>query len=645
MRNPARTTTLLGALGTALALLVQGAPALPSAGAATTPATTPATSTGTTTTDPAAPVENQPTTLRVSTYNLLGSGHTSTSGNKATKGWASGPQRMTWAWQEIEKYRLDVIGFQEFEKPQRDTFAGLSAGKFGVYPSESELGDMARRDAIVWRLSQWQLVEAHAIDIPYFYGNPVKMPYVLLRNVQTGRLAWFFNTHNPADARGPAAQYRAEGYRLEWQLVSRLRTDYPDVPVIVTGDKNARSPYFCPTARNSTLHAANDSTATATTCTLNKPSRIDWIMGSPDVRYGNYHDIYDALARKVSDHHLVYADAELPSVASENSPVKHVVVVSVDGLRPWVIGRTPARQTPALHRMATEGAWTSNARTDYGTVNRRSNVVGMLTGLRTARAAGGHGVVGRHRYATIAEAAGHYVPSVFDVLHDVGLTTAVVTDDPATTLVRDSFSSRHSRPDAVAPDDGRGKISRFVQASSDGGVANGAVSVLRADRPAFTFVQLSAPGAIGSRYGFGSARYLAAVRSADHHIGQVLAAVDGTPDLAGSTAVIVTSERGGAAQHTRTASRVAYYKVPMLVTGPGVAAGADLYALNPQLAPPGSSRPSFSSTVAQPVRVLYVANLVTKLLGWPAVPGSDQDPNQAFSVTDSTPATTTTTTP
>lgn len=635
MRSPARTTPLLGALGTALALLLQGALALPSAGAATVPSVAPSlASTASTTTDPAAPADNQPTTLRVSSYNLLGAGHTAPGGNKYKKGWATGPQRMTWAWQEIQKYNLDVLGFQEFEKPQRQTFASLSAGQFGVYPSESELGDMSRRDAIVWRLSQWQLVESHWINIPYFYGNPVKMPYVLLRNVQTGRLAWFFNTHNPADARGPAAKYRAEGYRLEWQLVSKLRTDYPDVPVIVTGDKNAKSPYFCPTARNSILHAANDSTATATTCTLHQPSRIDWIMGSPDVRYGNYHDIYDALAQKVSDHHLVYADAELPSVASENSPVKHVVVVSVDGLKPWVIARTTSDQTPALHRMAAEGAWTSNARTDYNTVNRRSNIVGMLTGLRAKLASGGHGVVGSRSYGTVADAAGRYVPSVFDVLHDVGLGTALVTDDADTALVRDSFSSTNGARDAWAPNDGRGKISRFVQASSDAQVASSAVGVLRSAHPAFTFVQLSEPSQVGFRDGFGSSSYRSALQAADQRIGQLLAAVDNTPALAGSTAVVVTSERGGGRRTTQATKRITYYKVPMFVTGPGVPAGASLYSLNPQLAPPGSTRPSYSTSVAQPVRTLYVANLVTKLLGWPAVPGSDQDPGQAFTVTD-----------
>ncbi|HEY6934687.1 MAG TPA: alkaline phosphatase family protein [Marmoricola sp.] len=608
-------------LGVALGLTLQGT------------VTSTSLATGDTGSTAAAPtVDNLPTALRVSTFNLLGAGHTAPNGDKAGDGWASGPQRMQWAYQLIQRYHLGVVGLQEFEKPQREMFASLNAGQFGVYPAEDQLGDMARRDAIIWRLSQWQLVEAHWLSVPYFHGNPVKMPYVLLRNVQTGREAWFYNTHNPSDSRGPAARWRLQGYRLEWQLVSRLRSQYPGVPVIVTGDKNAKAPYLCPTVRNSVLHSANGSTATRTRCTLHRPARIDWVMGTPDVRYGGYRDIYDAQVRRTSDHHLVFADAQLPSVAAEASPVQHVVVVSVDGLRPWALAGTGRRGSPTLHRMVSRGASTPNARTDYGTVDRLSNVVGMLTGRNANRRTGGHGVWSGRHASTVHRAAGHYVASVFDVLHDLGLRTAVVTDLRETTLVRDSWNATHGAADAMAPWDGRGKISRFVLARSDDGVARHAVNVLRGLRPAFTFVQLSDPGAAGFRYGFGNRRYLAAVRATDARIGDIVAAVDDTSGLAGHTVVVVTAARGGNGHRSHAASRPAYYKVPMFVTGPGVPAGANLYALNPQLAAPGNRRPTYAET-RQPIRTAFLANLVTRLLGWPAVPGSDQDPAQTFSVT------------
>ena len=70
----------------------------------------------------------------------------------------------------------------------------------------------------------------------------------------------------------------------------------------------------------------------------------------------------------------------------------------------------------------------------------------------------------------------------------------------------------------------------------------------------------------------------------------------------------------------------------MWVTGPGVPAGADLYSLNPSLLYPGKDQVSYSGT--QPLRVGDLANLVTRTLGLPPVPGSTQDVDQRFQVFD-----------
>jgi hypothetical protein len=59
--------------------------------------------------------------------------------------------------------------------------------------------------------------------------------------------------------------------------------------------------------------------------------------------------------------------------------------------------------------------------------------------------------------------------------------------------------------------------------------------------------------------------------------------------------------------------------VPFLVSGVGVARGANLYALNPTRANPGTGRPPYSGP--QPVRNLDLADLVERLLGLPVVPG------------------------
>jgi hypothetical protein len=67
------------------------------------------------------------------------------------------------------------------------------------------------------------------------------------------------------------------------------------------------------------------------------------------------------------------------------------------------------------------------------------------------------------------------------------------------------------------------------------------------------------------------------------------------------------------------------------VWGAGVADGADLYALNTDRAAPGTGRPAYSAT-RQPIRNAEAANLVTELLGLPAVPGSRINAAQTLDV-------------
>ena len=67
-----------------------------------------------------------------------------------------------------------------------------------------------------------------------------------------------------------------------------------------------------------------------------------------------------------------------------------------------------------------------------------------------------------------------------------------------------------------------------------------------------------------------------------------------------------------------------------MVMGPGVPAGASLYAMNPQYRNPGSDRVGYNAT--PPIRNGFVANLVTTALGMPALPGSEFNARQDFTV-------------
>jgi hypothetical protein len=93
------------------------------------------------------------------------------------------------------------------------------------------------------------------------------------------------------------------------------------------------------------------------------------------------------------------------------------------------------------------------------------------------------------------------------------------------------------------------------------------------------------------------------------------------PELAAHTVVLVTSDHGGLGTSHSNAAAEVNYTIPFFVWGPGVARGANLYALNPDRAHPGDGRPAYTS-VPQPVRNAEAANLVTQLLGFGPVPGS-----------------------
>ena len=58
--------------------------------------------------------------------------------------------------------------------------------------------------------------------------------------------------------------------------------------------------------------------------------------------------------------------------------------------------------------------------------------------------------------------------------------------------------------------------------------------------------------------------------------------------------------------------------------GDGVARGADLYDLSPNLADPGRARVGYGAA-RQPVRNAYVANAAAEILGIPTVRGSRLD--------------------
>jgi hypothetical protein len=247
--------------------------------------------------------------FRVASFNVLGANHTRRGGTHP--GFAPANVRTGYLVELLDLRGLDVAGLQEFQRPQYDTFMSLTQGAWGAYPG-GELNNYATHNSIVWRTSEWELVQAKTISVPYFYGKLVEMPYVLLRNLDSGRLVWFANFHNPASSkrRGDQSKWRTRAAALQVQLANQLWST--GVPLILTGDMNEKASYFCKMTVNAPMKSASGGSYGTSACRAPASSRIDWVFGSNFVKFSGYDVRRGPLIRKTTDHPMVIADVSIP---------------------------------------------------------------------------------------------------------------------------------------------------------------------------------------------------------------------------------------------------------------------------------------------------------------------------------------------
>jgi hypothetical protein len=247
--------------------------------------------------------------VTISSFNVLGASHTNGKGKK--RGFAPGKVRAGYAAQAILQRDVDLVGFQELERPQARTVAAKLPG-YSIFPGPSKRRHTSA-NSIAWRNDTWKTVETHTIGIPYFGGNIIKMPYVRLRNVATGTDVWVGNFHNPASikSRGDQSRWRTEGTNLQIALANRLRAE-TGLPVIFTGDFNEREVYFCRLVGGTELEASNGGTVAANGhCTPPRNARIDWVFGTPELDWTSSIVDKSALIQRTTDHPMIVAEAKL----------------------------------------------------------------------------------------------------------------------------------------------------------------------------------------------------------------------------------------------------------------------------------------------------------------------------------------------
>lgn len=320
------------------------------------------------------------------------------------------------------------------------------------------------------------------------------------------------------------------------------------------------------------------------------------------------------------------------SASSADDRVNRVLAISVDGLNSRAITQLGTSRAPSFHRLMREGAWTFNARTEQEMTKTLPNHTGMLTGRRIDEDKGGHGVdFNSDTGTTVHKTAGHYVASVFDVVHDRGGHTALYSAKTKFALFSRTWNT-HGAKDRTGKNHGKAKIDRVTIDENNARLVSQLTAELKSSPRQFTFLHISLPDKAGHADGFMSKDYIEAVRQTDVLLGQVLAAIDSRPRLRKEMLVVLTSDHGGNGANHSTASSLQNYRVPFMVWGPGVGvpAGRDLYTTNPTFRDPKTSRPSYRGK--QPIRNGDVANLVTDVLDLPTVPGSSLDRPRTLNV-------------
>jgi len=235
-------------------------------------------------------------TFQIGSLNVLGSNHT-----PPKSGYASGTTRAVWESDLIENTGIDLIGLQEVQPDQLHVFVSQLGG-YRIWPQET-LGRNSYRRQIVWRDDLFELIDTGTITT-IFSGQLIPLPYVLLEDRATGGQFYAVTMHN--SPRGMESE-RETATGAEIGLInSLLGTGHP---VVVTGDMNEPTEWYCSVAANTGVIGANGAYYDDGGCHTPGHNGIDWIVGGGGVDFSDYVRKDDI--NQMSDHPLIWATVTL----------------------------------------------------------------------------------------------------------------------------------------------------------------------------------------------------------------------------------------------------------------------------------------------------------------------------------------------
>ncbi len=228
-------------------------------------------------------------------------------------------------------------------------------------------------------------------------------------------------------------------------------------------------------------------------------------------------------------------------------PIEHVVIISIDGLRPDALEQA---DTPTLDALRAQGAYNPAAQAVLPSVTL-INHASMLGGMSPQK----HGIFWNSNDPDLGKVNG---PTLFSLAHDTGLSTAMVVGKPKLEHL-------------VLP----GSVDTYIYAGfTDRQVVNETVPIIQAGLPNLLFIHLPSVDTAGHSLGWMSTGQLLALNLTDGMIGEVVAALE-AQDYLSQTLLIVTADHGGSGFRHGSDSPEDM-TIPWLAVGPGVPAGVTL---------------------------------------------------------------------
>lgn len=227
--------------------------------------------------------------------------------------------------------------------------------------------------------------------------------------------------------------------------------------------------------------------------------------------------------------------------------IQHVVIITIDGLRPDAL---ELAETPNLDALRRAGAYQPAAKAVLPSVTL-VNHASILGGMAPAK----HGIDWN---ALDPERGVINGPTLFSVAHDAGLSTAMVVG-------KDKF--KH----LVLPH----SVDQYSYAGFlDVQVAEQAIELINAGLPDVLFIHLPDVDSAGHLLGWMSPGQLLAVANTDGVVGNIIAALE-EHNYLDNTLLIITSDHGGTGT-AHGSDSPEDTTVPWLAVGPGVPAGRQL---------------------------------------------------------------------